>query len=243
MKIHEYKIEPFLGAKRGESKIFGAESFNSIDLCCADEGAIESVGPSVITTAKQLARATTFSRWACTMPADVVETADLPIRSARNEQRFTNEIGREIVSWIRHLMNMTNHLPRTRKNFLLLSAKRLCVPIKLGGKRPCSRNVGFHFDELSVGRHEKQFPLANHFKLRQAAAQSLQSLGLVRERPRKLSRCYSPAQNRQQHKLGRPVARHARRHVLSRTSSRTKLTRIVILTPLFGRCINSKARK
>ena len=104
IQIHEYKVEPFLRANRRESKIFGPESFYSIDLGCADQRAIKTIGPPVIAAAKKLAGAAAFRRWSSAMPADIVETAELPIRSAHDKQRFAHKISREVVAGIRHLI-------------------------------------------------------------------------------------------------------------------------------------------
>ncbi len=46
------------------------------------ERAIEAVGPSVISAAKQLARAATLGRRSGAMAADVIEAAQFPIDSA-----------------------------------------------------------------------------------------------------------------------------------------------------------------
>jgi hypothetical protein len=55
IEIHEYQVEPFFTAHRGERKVFRAEPLDTFDLGGVIEGAIEVVGPSVIDTAKKLA--------------------------------------------------------------------------------------------------------------------------------------------------------------------------------------------
>jgi hypothetical protein len=48
IQIHEYQVEPFFTAHRGERKVFGAEPLDIFDLGGVIERAIKVVGPSVI---------------------------------------------------------------------------------------------------------------------------------------------------------------------------------------------------
>src|SRR5437879_7221324 len=81
---HENEVEPFFGAHRHESKVLGAKSLDSFDFGCADQRAVKTVGPAVIAAPEKLAGAAAFGGRAGTVPAYVVEPAQLAIRAADN---------------------------------------------------------------------------------------------------------------------------------------------------------------
>jgi hypothetical protein len=45
------------------------------------------------------------------VPADVIESAQVSVAAALEQQRFTQQFGGEIVAWICDLAPVTDHLP------------------------------------------------------------------------------------------------------------------------------------
>jgi hypothetical protein len=76
------------------------------------------------------------------MPADVVEAAQSSVGAAHEQQRLTDEGGREKVAGIRDLAGVTNDLPRSREDLFSFGKKNARVGIKMRGQSPGSRDLG-----------------------------------------------------------------------------------------------------
>src|SRR5271165_4008797 len=123
IKIREHKVEPLFRPHRHEREIFGAKSLHSLNLCGADQRAVQAVGPAVIAAAKKFARSAAFCRRTRAMPAHVVEAPQLAVEPTHKHQRLTQQICGEVVPGGYDLARMSNHLPSARKDFSLLRGK------------------------------------------------------------------------------------------------------------------------
>jgi len=137
IQIHKDEVEPFLNFHRHQSKIFGPEILDALDIGGADEPAIQAIGPAVIAAAEDFARAASFRRRPGSVAAHVVEAAELSIVAAHDQQRLTYQLSREIVARIRHLIFVSHNLPTAGEYLFFLVIECSGVGIKLGGQRPC----------------------------------------------------------------------------------------------------------
>src|SRR3954464_9726140 len=89
IEIHKHKVEPFVDSHWRKRKVLRTKVLYAFDLGRTDQSAVETVGPTVVSAAKQLARAAALGRRTRTMPANVEETPQLSIESADTQQRLT----------------------------------------------------------------------------------------------------------------------------------------------------------
>src|SRR5579872_2369054 len=118
------------------------KSLDAFDFCCADQRAIEAVGPSVIGTAKELARAAAFGSGPGTVAANVIEAAQFFVSAARYKQRLSDKFSREVVPGICNLARMPDDLPGTGEDPFFLDRKYLGISVERCGESPGFGDVG-----------------------------------------------------------------------------------------------------
>ncbi len=157
IQVHENKTEPFLDPHRRQSKILRTKSFDALNLGGADQRSIQTVGPSVISAAKEFARTAAFGRRPGAVPAHVIKAAQFAVVIAHDQQRLADQLGRKVVAGVRHLVAMPHHLPAAGKDSLFLGRKRLRPGIEMRGQSPGPRNIGINGTNTFRSSHRFRF--------------------------------------------------------------------------------------
>jgi len=82
------------------------------------------------------------------MAADVVETAELKVGSANDEQRLADELSGEVVAWLCDLIVVSDDLPSAGEDFLFFLGCCGGIDVETCGKSPSASDVGI--DVLEV---------------------------------------------------------------------------------------------
>src|SRR6267143_310578 len=116
VKVHKDEVEPLLHPHRHQRKLFGTKSFDSLNLCGADERSIQAISPAVIPAAEEPARSASLGGRTGAVTANVIKAAQSAVRTAHDEQRLTHQLRREVVARICRLVAMSHRLPALPKD-------------------------------------------------------------------------------------------------------------------------------
>jgi len=79
IQIDENQIEPFLNSDRGEGKLVGIESEDTVKFGGIHQASVEPIGPPVICTAEQLSGTAPFGRGTGPVTANVIEATQVSV--------------------------------------------------------------------------------------------------------------------------------------------------------------------
>src|SRR5882762_8965180 len=106
------------------AKSSGLNPFDSFDFGSVIQRAVEVVGPAMVEAAKKLAGATTFGGRSGAVTTDVEEATQSIVRTAHDQQGFSDRLGGEVVARLGDLIVMPDHLPGAVKNPIFFPGRR-----------------------------------------------------------------------------------------------------------------------
>jgi len=95
IEIHEDEVFPSFAAKWNHAHGAAVEELDALDVRCADEAAVQSVGPAMILAAQNIFAAAAESDRSGTMAANVAEGAQFALPVTDDDDGFTSGIGGE----------------------------------------------------------------------------------------------------------------------------------------------------
>jgi len=87
------------------------------------------------------------------MAANVVEPAQNSIVPARYKQRLSLQLSREVISWTRHLMRVSHHLPGLREDLFFFERENFGIDIQRGRQRPSVRHITIDAKHIRQKNH------------------------------------------------------------------------------------------
>ena len=131
LEPHEHETHEHFQIEAAQAMARGIQSGEGLAVGNPDQATIQGVGPRVIRTGDPPSamplRAIDQARGA--MPANIVEGPQLAVLAAQDHDGFAQELERMEITRVRHIVDVTDHLPALTKNRGFLPLEELGVPI------------------------------------------------------------------------------------------------------------------